>query len=124
MRPAPLDNGDDLLRVLDNLSLNQTVARTSSRQYAGGAPVMTRSRRYANASHSHKFGGVMAVEGRDIGFEDEEWEFQRKHAVMLSRGGFGRNNSEPDLYIRYASLEAKDASRRAFGPRRLNCAEY
>lgn len=85
--------------------------------------MMTRSRTYAKAFHSQKFGGVMAVESYEEGLEKEELEFQRVYSVMQNRGGFGKNNTEPPFYIRYDSREAKDAARRAFGPRCLNCAE-
>ncbi|CAM9514494.1 unnamed protein product, partial [Laminaria digitata] len=42
---------------------------------------------------------------------------------MQKHGGFGKNNDEPPFYIRYVNREAKDAARRAFGPRCPNCAE-
>ena len=57
LRSVPFDNVDDLLNALDDLLLNQTVACTSSRQNGGGALMMTRSRTYAKALHSQKFGG-------------------------------------------------------------------
>ena len=34
-----------------------------------------------------------------------------------------RNNNEPAFYVYYDAREAKDAARRAFGPRCVNCAE-
>ena len=65
----------------------------------------------------------MTVDQREADLEDEELEFQKIYAVMESRHGFGRNNQEPAFYIRYKDREAKDAARRAFGPRCLNCAD-
>lgn len=56
-------------------------------------------------------------------FEDEDLEFEKVYVIMQSRGGFGRNNNEPAFYIHYDTREAKDAARRAFGPRCLNCGE-
>ena len=114
--PVPFDNVDDLLNDLDDLSLNQTVACASSRQNGGGTPMTTRSRTYAKAFHSQTFGGMMAVENGGHGYEDEELEFERINTIVQSRGGFGRNNEERPLYIRFDSRGAKDAARRAFGP--------
>ena len=42
---------------------------------------------------------------------------------MQKKGGFGRNSDEPTFYTHYADRGAKDAARRAFGPRCLNCGD-
>ena len=84
---------------------------------------MTRSNTYAKAFYGQRFGGVVAIDQGEDAHQDEDMEFEKVSMVLQSRGGFGKSNKEPAFYIRYDSREAKDAARRAFGPRCLNCAE-
>ena len=72
MSTVPFDDVDELMRALDDLSLNQSVASQSSRRNGGGTPMMTRSKTYAKAFHSQRFGGVMAKDQREADYQDED----------------------------------------------------
>ena len=72
MGTVPFDDVDELMRALDDLSLNQSVASQSSRRNGGGTPMMTRSKTYAKAFHSQRFGGVMAKDQREADYQDED----------------------------------------------------
>lgn len=95
MRTVPFDTVDDLMRALDDLSLNQSVASPSSRMHGGGNPMVTRSKTYARAFHSQRFGGVMEVNQREEDLADKDQEFERVYMVLQNIGGFGRDSKEP-----------------------------
>ncbi|CAN0543243.1 unnamed protein product, partial [Laminaria digitata] len=118
MTALPFSSVDSLMRSLEDLSLNQTRATTSVR-LAGG--MATRSKTYNQAFRSRQFGGVMNVEIDP--FVDESEEMNHVHAVMQERGGFGRNNKDPPFYVQFDSRENRDAARRSYGPRCMNCGE-
>ena len=56
-------------------------------------------------------------------FEDEAEEFGRVYATVREKGGFGRHNADPLFCIPFDTRERRDAARRAFGARCLNCGE-
>eukprot|EP00904_Undaria_pinnatifida_P007825 jgi/Undpi1/4172/HiC_scaffold_16.g07539.m1 len=114
---------DKLLAAPDDLSQNQTVASRSTRIRGGDSQMATRSRTYPKTYGSQTLGGVMAVDQSEADFEDEEAEFRKVYTIMQKQGVFGKNNDEPPFYIHYADRESKNAARRAFGPRCLNCGD-
>ena len=130
MKVVPFASVDDLLESLEDLALNQTQATPSRRGGVGGGhvPVVQSTpyaggRPYGKAPRNPGYGQVMMVETRDEEYEDEECEFVRIYAVMGADGGFGKDKKEPSFYVPFPNREAKDAARRAFGPRCLNCAD-
>ena len=122
MRTVPFSDVDELLAALDDLSLNQAVASHSTRIRGGDSQMVMRSRTYPKTYGSQKLGEVTAVDQSKADLEDEA-EFRKVYTIMQKQGGFGKNNDEPPFYIHYADRESKDAARRAFGPRCLNCGD-
>ena len=116
MTAVPYSSVDGLMGALEDLSLNQTMATASARMTGG---MTTRSKSYNQAFRSRQFGGVMKVEVDP--FEDEAEEIGQVHAVLQERGGFGRNNKDPPFYVQFDTRENRDAARRSYGPRCMNC---
>ena len=56
-------------------------------------------------------------------FEDEVEEFCRVCAIYKEKGGFGRNNKDPPLYMLFDTREPRDVARRSYGPHCLNYGE-
>ena len=119
LRALPFDSVDELMASLDDLALNQTQATASGRVGDGG--MATRSKVYNQAFRSRQFGGVMPVAADP--FEDEAEEFSKVYAIMREKGGFGKNNKDPPFYVSFNSREERDAARRRYGNRCLNCRE-
>ena len=86
-----------------------------------GVATHDNSRVYNRASRGRQYGGIMSVE--EDYFEDERKEFGRVHAITKKRGGFGRNNKDPPLYVLFKTPEERDVARASYGPRCLNCGD-
>ena len=130
MKVVPFGSVDDLLESLEDLALNQTQATPSRRGGVGGGHMAVAQptpyaggRSHGKAPRNSGYSQVMAVETREDEYEDEECEFARIYTVMNTEGGFGKDKKEPSFYVSFPNRDAKDAARRAFGPRCLNCAE-
>ena len=121
LRTLPFNSVDELMGSLENLALNQTRATASVRLSGGVATHNNSSGVYNHASRGRQYGGIMSVE--EDYFDAERKEFERVHAIMGERGGFGRNNEDPPFHVLFKTPDERDAARASCGPRCLNCGD-
>lgn len=133
----PYTNIEELMKVLEALAWNDSPALEATRLTVGktGGSVtgyknvqggITTKTNATSVSQPYKKGGYQAARKNVFNIEDEmmneDEDFSKVYQIMHNHGGFG-NKRDPPFYVKFNSRDEKDAARRAYGRRCLNCGD-